>query len=223
MRYTISFFEGVITFISPCLLPLLPVYISYFSGGGSGTGKKKTILGAAGFILGFTLVFTLLGAFAGLLGGFLIRYQTAVNIVSGMVVLLFGLNYLGILNIGLLNNTYSSGSGKSSPGFFPAVLFGMVFSISWTPCAGAFLGSALMLASQQGSAIYGIFMLLCYSLGLGLPFLISAILIDELKSTFDWIKKRYKTVNIISGLFLTAIGILMITGLMGRFLALLTF
>jgi len=222
VRYAVSFLEGIITFISPCLLPLLPVYISYFTGGDAEKNKKRAMLGSVGFIAGFTAVFILLGAFAGLLGGFLKRYQVAVNIITGSVVVVFGLNFLGILNIGLLNNVYSGGNRKVTPGFFPAALFGMVFSVSWTPCAGAFLGSALMLASQQGSVIYGVFMLLCYSLGLGLPFFISAMLIDELKTTFSWIKRHYKTVNIISGLFLIMIGVLMISGRMGRLLAMLT-
>ena len=223
MRYTISFLEGVITFISPCLLPLLPLYITYFAGKDSTGGNKKVLAGAAGFILGFTLVFTVLGAFAGLLGGLLRRYQVVINIVTGLIVLLFGLNYLGLLNIRLINNTYSVKSKGPSPGFWPSVLFGMVFSISWTPCAGAFLGSALMLASQQGSARYGVVMLLCYSLGLGTPFFISAVLINQMKTAFTAIKRHYKIVNIISGIFLTVIGILMMTGYMGRYLALLSF
>ena len=222
MQYAIMFLEGVITFISPCLLPLLPVYISYFAGGDIEISTKKTIMGAVGFILGFTLVFTVLGAFAGLLGGLLLRYQTAVNIVTGTVVVLFGMNYLGVLNIRLLNNTRSGGHA-AAPGFFSAFLFGLVFSVSWTPCVGAFLGSALMLASQQGSASRGILMLLCYSFGLGVPFFLSTLLIEKLKTAFSWIKKHYKAVNIISGLFLIFIGILMISGQMGRFLAVLTF
>ena len=223
MRYLISFLEGVITFVSPCLLPMLPIYISYFAGGDIENNKKKVVLGAVGFISGFTLVFILLGAFAGLLGGFIQNYQTVINIVTGGVVLVFGLNYLGVFNISLLNNAYSSGRVRVTPGFFPAVLFGIVFSISWTPCVGAFLGSALMMASQQGSAVYGVFMLFSYSLGLGLPFLLSAVLIDELKTSFSWVKKNYKIVNIISGVFLIVIGLLMITGKMGRFLTFFNF
>ena len=223
MRYIISFLEGVITFISPCLLPMLPVYVTYFAGKDSTGGAKKVLTGAAGFVLGFTLVFTVLGAFAGLVGGFLHRYQIVINIVTGFIVLLFGLNYLGLINIRLLNNTYSAKSGGAAPGFLSSALFGMVFSISWTPCAGAFLGSALMLASQQGSVVYGVFMLLCYSLGLGAPFLVSAVLINQLKTAFSVIKRHYKIINIVSGIFLSLTGILMMTGYMGRFMAMLTF
>ena len=107
-------------------------------------------------------------------------------------------------------------------GFFSALLFGMIFSIGWTPCVGAFLGSALMLASQQGHVIEGMLMLLAYSLGLGIPFILSAVLIDYLKSAFNWIKKNYRVINIASGSLLVLIGILMATGTLGRLLGLLS-
>ena len=103
-------------------------------------------------------------------------------------------------------------------GFFSALLFGIVFSVGWTPCVGAFLGSALMQASQQGSTVTGMLMLLCYSLGLGIPFLLSAIVIDRLKSAFDWIKKHYNVINIISGSLLILVGLFMATGILGKFL-----
>jgi len=201
---------------------MLPVYLSYFAGGGAERDIKKSLQCALGFILGFTLVFIALGAFAGLMGGLLQKYETGVNLVAGAVVVIFGLNYLGVFNIKFLNKTRLGGSGVGKvSGFFQAVLFGLVFSIGWTPCVGMFLASALMLASQQGSVIQGILMLLCFSLGLGIPFLLSAILIDRLKSTFAFIKKHYRVVNIASGLFLVVIGILMMAGLMTRFLAMI--
>ena len=107
-------------------------------------------------------------------------------------------------------------------GFFSAVLFGVIFSLGWTPCVGAFLGSALMLASQQGHAVEGMLMLLSYSLGLGIPFVLSAVLIDYLKSAFNWIKRNYKIINLISGSLLVLIGIAMATGMLGRLLNLLS-
>ena len=106
--------------------------------------------------------------------------------------------------------------------FFSALLFGMVFSIGWTPCVGAFLGSALMLASQRGHVLEGMLMLFIYSMGLGIPFLISAVLIDYLKSAFDFIKRNYETINKVSGGLLIGIGILMMTGLMERLLGILS-
>ena len=106
--------------------------------------------------------------------------------------------------------------------FFTCLLFGIIFSIGWTPCVGAFLGSALMLASQQGQVLTGMLMLLAYSLGLGIPFILSAVLIQKLKSTFDFIKRNYKVINSISGIFLVLVGIMMATGTLGRLLVVLS-
>ena len=219
MSYVIAFLEGIITFISPCLLPMLPIYISYFAGGGE-RSTGKTLKGALGFVTGFTVVFVILGALAGTVGSFLREYQTAVNIVSGAVVIVFGLNFLGVFKLNLFRGSHRS-VNTDNMGFFSALLFGMIFSVGWTPCVGAFLGSALMLASQQAHIAEGMLMLFAYSLGLGIPFILSAVLIDYLKTAFNWIKKNYKAINIISGSLLVLIGILMATGMLGRFLSLL--
>ena len=220
MQYLIAFLEGVITFISPCLLPMLPIYISYFAGGGE-RSTGKTVKAALGFVTGFTVVFLLLGALAGTVGSLLREYQTAVNIVTGLIVLFFGLNYLGIFRLNLFRGSrWTVDTGNM--GFFSAILFGMVFSVGWTPCVGAFLGSALMLASQQAHVAEGIVMLLSYSLGLGIPFLLSAVLIDYMKTAFDWIKQNYKIINSLSGGLLVLVGILMATGTLGRFLSLIS-
>ena len=220
MQYLISFLEGIITFLSPCLLPMLPIYISYFAGGGERT-TKKTLAGAAGFVLGFTLVFVAMGALAGTLGSFLIRYQTWVNLVGGLIVIVFGLNYMDLLKLNLFKGIGRS-MDMAGGGFFQSALFGMVFSVGWTPCVGAFLGSALMLASQQGHVVEGSLMLLTYSLGLGVPFLVSALLIDQLKGAFNWVKAHYAVINKVCGGLLVLVGILMATGLLGRFLNLLS-
>lgn len=219
MQYFISFLEGIITFVSPCLLPMLPIYISYFAGG-SEKNTKKVITNALGFILGFTAVFILLGALAGSFGRFLKEYSVAVNIVTGLIVIIFGLNYLGFFKLNIFKG--SNSAKTENLGFFSSALFGIVFSIGWTPCVGAFLGSALMLAASRGSVMEGIFMLLLYSLGLGIPFFVSAILIDKLKGAFTVIKKHYKIINIISGALLVTVGVLMATGMFGKFLALLS-
>lgn len=218
MQIVIAFLEGIITFLSPCLLPMLPVYLSYFAGGGERT-VKRTLLGASGFVAGFTVVFVAMGALAGTVGGFLKEYQTAVNIVSGLVVIFFGLHFLGILKLSLFNGTKKTVQ-KDNMGFFTAALFGVVFSLGWTPCVGAFLGSALMLASQAGHVLLGMAMLLAYSLGLGVPFLLSAVLIDQLKGAFQWVKRNYTVINIISGSLLVVVGIAMATGLLDRLLRL---
>ena len=219
MQYLISFLEGIITFISPCLLPMLPIYISYFAGGGERT-TAKTLKGAVGFVTGFTIVFVMLGALAGTVGSFLREYQTTVNIISGLIVIIFGLNFLGVFKLNIFKGNQRSVK-TDNMGFFSAMLFGIIFSVGWTPCVGAFLGSALMLASQQGHIAEGMLMLLSYSLGLGIPFILSAVLIDYLKSAFNWIKRNYKIINLISGSLLVILGIMMATGTLGQLLNLL--
>ena len=219
MQYIIAFLEGIITFISPCLLPMLPIYISYFAGGGERTAGK-TLKGAFGFVSGFTIVFVILGALAGSVGSFLREYQTAVNIVTGLIVIFFGLNFLGVFKLELFRGG-SRNVNTQNMNFFSALLFGMIFSVGWTPCVGAFLGSALMLASQQAHVLEGMLMLLAYSLGLGIPFILSAVLIDYLKTAFNWIKRNYRLINAVSGVLLVLIGVLMATGTLGRLLSLL--
>lgn len=218
MQYVISFLEGIITFVSPCILPMLPVYISYFAGGES--NRKRTLINALGFVLGFTIVFVLLGAFAGVIGSLLQRYETIVNMVTGGVVIILGLNFTGIVNIGFLNGSKKAEMEFEKISFGSSVLFGIVFSIGWTPCVGAFLGSALMMASQQGTVAAGIWMLILYSAGLGIPFVISALLLDRLKDAFQIIKKNYRMINLLSGIFLIIVGIMMATGTFGYLLAL---
>lgn len=220
MQYIIAFLEGVITFISPCLLPMLPIYISYFAGGGEGS-TRKALTGSIGFVIGFTVVFVMMGALAGTVGSFLKNHQTAVNIVSGLIVVFFGLNFLGVFKLNLFRGI-NRDIDTQNMGFFPALLFGVIFSLGWTPCVGAFLGSALMLASQQGHVLEGMLMLLAYSLGLGIPFILSAVLIDYLKSAFNWIKKHYGVINAICGGLLIVVGITMMTGTLGRLISLLS-
>ena len=219
MSYFITFLEGIITFISPCLLPMLPIYISYFTGGGE-RRMSKTVTNALGVVLGFTAVFVMLGTVAGLAGGFFIKYKDIVNIILGVLVIFFGLNYLGVFKINLFG-TKEINSDKKNLGFFSSVLFGIIFSVGWTPCVGAYLSSALSLAAHQGTAVKGMVSLLFYSAGLGIPFLISALLIDSLKSTFNFIKKHYDIINKVCGIFLIIVGVLMATGLLNKFLFIL--
>lgn len=225
MQYLITFLEGIISFISPCMLPMLPVYLIYFAGSSEDGKKKRTIINSIMFVLGFTAIFTLMGVFAGSIGVMLKRHQMIVNIVCGIIVVIFGLNYMGAIKLPELKRR----EGKGRPNInnaFSAFLFGMIYSINLTPCVGAFLGSALMMAASGGSsgetALKGAVLLLCYSLGLGIPFVISAVLLSELKGAFNFIKKHYGIINKICGAFLIVIGILMATGLMTRVLRMLT-
>ena len=218
MQYFILFLEGMITFVSPCLLPMLPMYVSYFAGGEE-QGSRRVARNALGFILGFTAVFVTLGALAGTVGRLLQQYRVAVNIVTGLIVILFGLHFLGLFKLSFFRG--SRFRVRERGGFFSSVLFGVIFSVGWTPCVGAFLGSALMMAAGQGSVMTGILMLFVYSLGLGIPFFISAILIEKLKGAFSFIKRHYRVINAVSGGLLVVIGLLMVTGLYDRLLGIL--
>lgn len=217
MSYVITFLEGIISFISPCMLPMLPIYISYFAGHSEESEEKrpKTVLRVIAFVIGFTVVFTALGVFAGTLGKLLSEYKTAVNVVSGCVVIIFGLSFLGLLRLPFFKGVKG---GYKVTGIISAFVFGIIYSVSLTPCVGAFLGSALMLASSVGGAFQGATLLLVYSLGLGIPFVLSAIFLDKLSGAFGWIKRNYKVINFVSGVALIAVGVLIATGLLSKIL-----
>ena len=222
MLYLITFLEGIISFLSPCMLPMLPLYLSYFAGdagrnGTDNTNKRRVFLHACAFVVGFSVVFVALGVFAGTLGMLLTRYQSILNIVCGIIVILLGLSYLDIIRIPFFSGMKSAQKAST---LLSALMFGIIYSVSLTPCIGAFLGSALMMASTSGGALRGAILLLCYTLGLGIPFLLSAVLIDGLQSAFRFIKQHYKIINTVSGIFLIIIGICMMFGWMNRLMAL---
>ncbi len=219
MQYLLTFLEGIITFISPCLLPMLPIYISYFAGADKDRGKKRVLSNALGFVLGFTLVFILLGAFAGTAGMLIHQYRKQVNLITGIIIIVFGLSFMNIITIPSFTSGKLLSVAKVKHNFWSSVLFGVVFSIGWTPCVGAFLGSALMLAAQSGAMLKGLVMLLFFSLGLAVPFVVSAVLIERLKHTFDYLKRHHRIISIASGVFLIVIGLLTAFGGMDVFLS----
>lgn len=209
LQYLTTFLVGIISFISPCMLPMLPIYISYFSG--NRNKKSKTFASALSFVTGFTLIFCLLGLFAGSIGGLLSKFHTAIEMICGIIIILLGMDFLGIINISFIKGFHTE---RKVTGLFSAFIFGVVFSISHAPCIGAFLGTALATASASGSWWEGIMELLAYSLGMGIPFLISALLIDKLSGAFDAIKRNYKIINLVCGILLILLGVFMATGLM---------
>ena len=199
-----TFIEGVISFVSPCMLPLLPVYVTYFAAGEAGRG---TVLARAfAFMVGFTTVFVALGVFAGSLGAALAAHRTAVNVVCGVLVIVFGLGYLGLFRLPFTGMK----SGRTPTSVISAFLFGLIYSVSLTPCVGAFLGAALMLAASEGGALKGAVLLLSYSLGLGVPFVVSAVLLGRFRAAFGFIKSRYNIINPICGALLLLFGAWMI-------------
>lgn len=218
MEFIIIFLEGIITFISPCMLPMLPIYLSYFAGQRpEEKSTKRMLINVLGFILGFTVVFTILAIFSATLGILLKTYIHIINIILGIIIIIFGLQFMGVLNLSMLNKSKGMRFISNNMGFLKALLFGIIFSITWTPCVGAFLGTALSIIVVNGNILKGIILILIYCLGLGIPFIISAILIDKLKNTFVFIKKHYKAINILCGTFLCIIGICMITGLIDKY------
>lgn len=209
MDYIIALMEGIITFVSPCMLPMLPLYLTYFAGEDASSATKHTLKNSIAFVLGFSAVFISMGAFAGTLGVFLREYHTIISIVAGLIILAFGFNFLGILHISLFDKNGTS-YAKKNTGFFSSLLFGIIFSISWTPCISAFLGSALLMASTKGSVIKGTLLLLFYSLGLGIPFILSALFINRLKTAFQFIKNHYSVINKTAGILLLCVGSFMV-------------
>lgn len=217
MTYLITFLEGIFSFLSPCMLPLLPVYLTYFAG--STGDKRPRIPRILAFIGGFTVTFLLLGLFFSALGSVLSRYQTAVHLLCGGVIVLFGLSLLDVIHLPLL---HGGASGVRVTGVLSAFVFGVVYSVNLTPCIGAFLGSALLLATSSGSLAQGVLLLLLYSLGLGIPFLLSALLVSHLDSVFSAIKRHYTAFHRVCGGFLILIGVLTALGLLERWIHLLT-
>lgn len=200
---------------------MIPLYVLYFAGDQEQNGRDRTFRNACGFTAGFTVIFVLLGLFAGTLGGLISTHATAVNIVTGVIVVVFGLHYAGLLTLGFLDKTLKPHSDVSPAGIFSSFLFGIVFAVGWSPCTGAFLGSAMLLAANQTSRITGMVLLLCYSIGLGIPFILCAVLIDRFKNAFDYIKNHYTVINRICGAFLIIMGILMMTGMFSKLTSLL--
>jgi cytochrome c-type biogenesis protein len=213
MDFLFSFIEGILTFISPCILPLLPVYFFYLAGKASGDeasalpGKNKLVINSIAFVAGFTIVFTALGATATALGSFLLSHKNILSLLSGFVMIIFGLNFMGVFKIGFLNTEKRFEFKFKKLGFLSSLLFGIVFGFGWTPCLGAFLGAALLAASNSGTLMKGIMLLFVYSLGLGVPFIISAVVFERAKSALRQIQKYNRVISIISGVFLILAGL----------------
>lgn len=215
MTYFITFLEGIFSFLSPCMLPMLPVYLSYFAG--KADCRKRKIGRIAAFICGFTITFMALGLFFSALGSVLSGYRTVVHVVCGICMMLFGLSFLDVVKLPMFRGISSR---VEVSGILSAFVFGIVYSVNLTPCVGAFLGSALMLAASAGNVVKGAGLLLLYSLGLGIPFLLSALLVSHLDVLFRGIKAHYQLFNRICGSFLIVIGILIASGYMNRWMLL---
>lgn len=209
MEFLFTFLEGIASFISPCVLPMLPIYISYFAGK-EDSKTSRALLNSIGFVIGNTIIFILFAIIASYAGALALGIQKYIKILFGVVIIILGLNYMGILKIKFLNKEIKIKKKIDDFTFFKTILFGMMFSISWTPCIGSFLGSALLLIANKQNILQGILLMLIYSIGFGIPFIISAVLIEKLKNFYNLIKKNYKTIKIISGIILIVMGVYVI-------------
>jgi cytochrome c-type biogenesis protein len=201
---------GVLSFSSPCTLPLVPGYLGYLSGVSSSRGR--TVAAAGLFVGGFSLVFTVLGAGASGLGSLLLEHRLLLQKVAGVVIVVLGLFILGVVRLPLLMREGRPLLDRVRPGPSGALLLGVAFAIGWTPCIGPVLGAILVLAGGQGTLASGALLLLLYSLGLGLPFLAAALFVDRFRSVSGWLRRHATAVNSAGGLLLVGMGALVFLG-----------
>lgn len=211
----IAFFAGLVSFLSPCVLPLVPGYLSYMSGLtiGSEGSTLKTTRAALAFVLGFSVIFIAFGATATALGSFLNAERTTFARIGGVFIILMGLLFMGVLKVPFL---YREARFHPSPkaGLWGSVVLGGAFAFGWSPCIGATLGAVLTMAggnSSTGSVGEGAFLLAVYSLGLGVPFVLSALGVTRLTAFLSWFRRHVRVVNLASGTLLVVVGVLFLT------------
>lgn len=220
VTFTAAFIFGLLSFASPCVLPLIPSYLSYITGLSFEdlTGdrdreriRKITVINSAFFILGFSSIFVLLGASSSFLGRFLFEYKDVIRKFGGILIIIFGLYVAGVIKLGFLSREKKVHLEEKPVGYLGSFLVGVTFAAGWTPCVGPILGTILLYASQSGSVGYGILLLSVYSIGLGLPFFLSSLALNTFLSYFKKIQRYLKFINLISGILLIIAGILIFT------------
>ncbi len=218
-----AFAAGFLSFISPCILPLVPVYISFMSAKVAfGQNKKMKLserlflfLNSLFFVFGFTIIFVLLGSTATFFGRLLQQYSNIIARIGGAILIIFGLHYIGLFKISFLNFEKKLSVPESAKfNYLGSFLIGIIFAFGWVPCVGMILSGILMMASRLDTFLQGVFLLLAYSLGLGIPFIIFSMFISLFSIFFKKISRHMKIIMIISGIFLILLGIIFITGSM---------
>jgi cytochrome c-type biogenesis protein len=214
----VALLAGLVSFVSPCVLPIVPPYLAYMSGvsvsemSKGGNASRKMLTAALFFVLGLSTVFLFLGYGAGAFGGFFIKAQTTLAMVAGVIVMIFGAHFLGIFTIPFLNREARFDVGDKGGSAFGAYVLGLAFAFGWTPCLGPQLGAILSLAAMEGSASRGAFLLAIYAAGLGIPFLLVAAFFPRMQGLMGWMKRHMERIERIMGLLLWTIGLLMLTG-----------
>jgi len=218
-----AFLAGLLSFVSPCVLPLIPGYLSFISGvsvdrlvSGQNRGEvlKKTVLTSLVFVLGFSTVFILLGATATALGSALETYKNTIAKVLSVIILIFGLHFLGVYRLKFLAFEKRVHAGVKPLNYLSIYLLGLAFAFGWSPCVGPILASVLAIAGTREHVGQGILLLSFYSLGLGIPFLLTGIAMNSLLGVFNWVKHHFRIIEIISGLLLIAVAVLMFFGVL---------
>lgn len=212
----VVFLQGMASFLSPCILPLMPIYLSYLTGGSleeieGGANRKSVLINSIGFLLGLSLVFIMLGATATTLGRFLYFNNNIIRKIGGILIIVFGIHHIGIINLNFLNMERRFKFNAKTPKFINSVLLGMAFSFGWTPCIGPILGSVLMMAASLEVYTKGIYLLIIYSIGFSVPFLITALFLNVVLQKITNLDKYLKVIKIVSGILLIIMGILVYT------------
>ena len=220
VSFSLAFFAGLLSFLSPCVLPLVPSYISFITGVSFEDLKSKddrkrirylTITNSLAFIAGFSLIFVALGASSSVVGRFLFEYQDWIRIIGGIMVIFFGLFVSGVLKLDFLTRERKFHLTGKPAGYIGTFFVGMTFAAAWTPCIGPILGTILVYASSKGSAVYGFKLLSVYSLGLALPFFLSSLMFNSFLSYSVKIRRYMRVIMIVSGLLLIVFGLLLLT------------
>jgi cytochrome c-type biogenesis protein len=215
----IALLAGLVSFLSPCILPLVPGYLGYVGGVSGADGRpdrRRLVAGVLLFILGFTLVFTLTNAAFGALGLWLVRWDDLIIRISGVLVIALGLVFIG--QFSFLQRTIKPGWAPRT-GIAGAPLLGIVFGLGWTPCLGPTLVTITAMSLSSGSAVQGVILGVAYSLGLGIPFLLIALGFGWAATTVAWVKRHIRVINIVGGAVLVVIGVLMVSGLWSLFMS----
>ena len=214
----VAVLAGIVSFLSPCVLPIVPPYLAYMSGvsiNDLSEGKaqsRKAIMPALFFVMGLSTVFLFLGFTASAIGAMFLQYQNWFNTVAGILVMIFGAHFIGVYRIGFLDREARIDAGDRGGSSFGAYILGLAFAFGWTPCIGPQLGAILSLAASEASVTRGTLLLAIYALGLGVPFLLVAAFLPRLTGVMGWMKRHMEQIERVMGLLLWTIGLLMLTG-----------